>query len=277
VLKGAVARRYAQAVFEIGVEQKTVDRWLEDLGVIAEYFGYRRLAFVLSEPNIPFERKKLIVQDLLGSKIQHDALGLALLLVERDIADAAPRIREEYERRYNEYHNQAVADVTTALPLDADLRASIQADLAHITGKRIILRERVDPSILGGAIARVGDTLLDGSVRRKLMLLRQEMERGGGFFGPSDGETIPPDLGGPNGGTPAAPAPGGSQGSGPSADGKGSPTGPGGGPRSPSPTSLNEQGARGHQDTSRRDQMGSSGLQGRGDRRSKQRGKGRRH
>ncbi len=222
--KGAIARHYAQAIFEIGAEQQTVDRWREDIRLIAEYFSNRRLVFVLGEPNIPFERKQQIVRDLLSDKVQKDALGLALLLVERELVEAAPRIRDEYERRYNEYYNQAVAEIITVMPLDDELRERVKADLRQITGKRILLRERVDPSILGGAIARVGDTLLDGSVRRKLMLLKQQIERGSGAFGgppdggppdggpPNGGETIPPDLGGGPGGVgpggaPMAPTP----------------------------------------------------------------------
>jgi F-type H+-transporting ATPase subunit delta len=183
VLKGATARRYAEAVFEIGVEQGTVDRWREDLSTIAEYFGDHSLAFILGEPNIVFDRKELIVKDLLASKLQPDALGLALLLVERGLVDLAKRIFTEYDQLYNDYHNQIVAEVTTALPLEAESREMVRRDLQEITGKKILLQERVDPSILGGAIARVGDTLIDGSVKRRLTLLRQQILRGGGGFG----------------------------------------------------------------------------------------------
>ena len=70
MLKGATARRYAEAVFEIGVEQGTVDRWRADLSLIAEYLGDHSLAFILGEPNIAFDRKELIVKDLLASKLE---------------------------------------------------------------------------------------------------------------------------------------------------------------------------------------------------------------
>ena len=183
MLKGATARRYAEAVFEIGVEQGTVDRWRTDLSTIAEYFGDHSLSFILGEPNIAFDRKELIVKDLLASKLQPDALGLALLLVERNLVELARRIYSEYDLLYNDYHNQIVAEVTTALPLEAESREMIQRDLQEITGKKILLQERVDPSILGGAVARVGDTLIDGSVKRRLTLLRQQILRGGGAFG----------------------------------------------------------------------------------------------
>ncbi len=188
MLKGATARRYAEAVFEIGVEQGTVDRWRADLSLIAEYLGDHSLVFILGEPNIPFDRKELIVKDLLAAKLQPDALGLALLLVERGLVELAKRIFAEYDQLYNDYHNQIVAEVTTALPLEAESRDLIQRDLQTITGKKILLQERVDATILGGAVARVGDTLIDGSVKRRLTLLRQQILRGGGAFGgASDG------------------------------------------------------------------------------------------
>jgi F-type H+-transporting ATPase subunit delta len=209
VLKGATARRYAQAVFEISQEAGRVDRWRDDVRTIAEYLGNRRLLFVLSEPKIPYERKELILRDLLADKVQPEALSLALLLVERSLAELAPRISQEFERLYNDYRGQAEAQVTTAVPLDDDLRQQIAGQLQALTGKRILLRERVDPTILGGAIARVGDTLIDGSLRRRFQLLRQQIAIGA-FGGPDDGgspATLVGTDGGPQGGdAPPAPA-----------------------------------------------------------------------
>lgn len=204
MISGAVARHYAQAVFELGLEDQSVERWRQDVHTIADYFGNRRLAFVLGEPNIPFARKRLVVRDLLGTTLSPTALNLALLLVERELVTLAPRIRDEFEQRYNDYHGQALAQLTTALPLDDATRARVRQELETVTGKHILLEERVDPTILGGAVARVGDTLIDGSVRYRLTQLRQQIIRGGGAFGgPADGRT--PSSGS---GSPAAPAAG---------------------------------------------------------------------
>src|SRR6185312_17314389 len=96
-------------------------------------------------------------------------------------------------------------NLTTAMPIDEVTRAGVVADLQRLTGKRVLLDERVDPTILGGAIARVGDTLIDGSVRRKLTLLRQQILRGGGLGGAEDGAL--PDTGVPPGGAPATDTP----------------------------------------------------------------------
>jgi ATP synthase F1 delta subunit len=163
------------------------------------------LTFILSEPNIQFERKEQVVRDLLQDKVQKDALGLALLIVERQHVEGVKQVRDEFERLYDNYRGQAHAELTTAAPLDDDLREQVKADLQRVTGKRIILHERVDPTILGGAIARVGDTLIDGSVRRKLSLLRQQILRGGGLGGADDGAL--PDTGTPPGGAPATDTP----------------------------------------------------------------------
>ena len=211
MLKGPVARRYAEAVFEIGAQQETIDRWHDDLGTLAEYLGNRRLAFILKEPKIPYARKEAIMRDLLSGKVQPEALNLALLLVERGLAELAPTIRDAFETLYNDYRGQAHAQITTAIPLDDTLRAQITAELSQLTGKRILLQEKVDPSILGGAIARVGDTLIDGSLKRRFHLLRQNILQGG-LGGPSDGgdnlgAAPPPDGGAPAGGG-ASPADG---------------------------------------------------------------------
>ena len=187
MIKGATARRYAEAVFEIGREQGTVERWLADLRTLAEYFGNKRLLFVLSEPKIPAPRKEQVVRDLLADKVQPEALNLALLLVERGLAPLGPAIFQAFERRYNDYKGIAVAQVTTAIPLDDTLRAQIAAQLGRLTGKSIQMQERVDPAILGGAIARVGDTLIDGSLLRRFELLRQQIAAGN-LGGPDDGQ-----------------------------------------------------------------------------------------
>lgn len=203
MLKGATARRYAMAVFELGEQSETIERWRGDLRIIGEYFGNHRLAFILKQPKVPLKRKELIVRDLLADKVNREALNLALMLVERELVDVAPRISGEYEKLYNDYRGQAVAHVTTAIALDDDLRARLTRELEEITGKHILLEERVDPSILGGAIARVGDTLIDGSLKRRFALLREQIVAGDRFGGPNDGgapASLSPAGSGPSGG-----------------------------------------------------------------------------
>jgi F-type H+-transporting ATPase subunit delta len=113
--------------------------------------------------------------------------------------DHAPLIYTEFEKRYNDYRGQAVAEITTAIPLDDDLRRQVIGELQQMTGKRILLQERIDPSILGGAIARVGDTLIDGSLKRRFALLRSQIARGGRDLTMQDDSGMFADLFGPDG------------------------------------------------------------------------------
>lgn len=200
MLKGAAARRYAEAVFELGQNPDTLDSWLADVRLIADYFSNHQLSFILGEPNVRFERKEAIVRDLLGGKVKQEGLGLALALVESDGVGLATRVRDEFERLYNNHRGLAMADVTSAQPLDDAMRASIIRQMEQMTGKRIELREKVDPELLGGVIVRVGDNLIDGSVRRRLELLRRRIAQGGDLGGSMEGldDLIPP---------PAPPAP----------------------------------------------------------------------
>lgn len=176
--KLGAARRYAEAVFELGQGKGTLDRWRTDLAFLKELFASRRLTVVLGDPRVGFPTKEAIVRDLAGTQVSTDALGLALLLTEQGVTEAMPRIADEFEHLYDDYRNQATAVVTTASPLDESVKADLIAFLQRVTGKTIRLETKIDPSILGGAIARIGDTLIDGSVRRRLDLLRDDIATG---------------------------------------------------------------------------------------------------
>ncbi len=204
MLKGAVARRYAEAVFDLGVQQGTLDRWLSDLRLIAEAYSNRRLSFILRQPRVLFARKEAIVRDLLEKQVTPQALALALLLVERELVELGPKVAEAFEQKLNDYRGLANATVTTAVPMGERQLQEVATYLQSITGKQINLQTRVDPEILGGLVAQIGDTLIDGSVRRRLAQLRDQIIRGN-LGGAEDGgiAAAPGDGSGPQ--APAAP------------------------------------------------------------------------
>ncbi len=178
-LKGAIARRYAEAIFDTARGRNAIDRWRDDVAYLAELFTNRRLAAVLSDPRVLFATKKAIVSDLAASRVQSDALGLALLLVDDGHIDLMARVKTEFERIYDDDLSRAHATVTTAVPIDEAERAEIEALLRRMTGKRqITITSQIDPAILGGVIARVGDMLIDGSVRHRLDVLRERIATG---------------------------------------------------------------------------------------------------
>jgi F-type H+-transporting ATPase subunit delta len=175
MLKGAIARRYAGAIFEIGLKQNALDRTLEDVKGIAQVFAHRTLLYLLREPKVPMKRKETAVRQALAGKVLPSSLNLALLVVQRELAVLMPNIGRELEQLVLNYHNQAVAEVTTATKLDDAQMTLIKKALERRTGKEILLETKVQPDILGGVIARVGDQVIDGSIRYRLSALRQQL------------------------------------------------------------------------------------------------------
>jgi len=175
MLKGAIARRYAMAVFDLARRNSTIERTLEDVKAIAQLFSNRRLAYLLREPKIPTQRKEKAIRQALADKVLPTSLNLALLVVQRQLVDYMPAIAKELEQLVLDYNNQAIAQVTTAAPMDEQQRTLVQKALERMVGKSIIMQTRVDPSILGGVIARVGDEVIDGSVRYRLSALQRRL------------------------------------------------------------------------------------------------------
>ena|SRR5438552_1072087 len=175
MLKGAIARRYAGAIFDLAIKQNTLDRTLEDVKEIAQLFSIRKLSYLLREPKIPAKRKESALRQSLASKVLPTSLNLALLVVQRELVEVMPNIASELEQRVLNYRNQAVAKVTTAAPMDAAQKNLVKRALEKESGKSIIMHTHIDPTILGGVIARVGDEVIDGSVRYRLSALQNKL------------------------------------------------------------------------------------------------------
>jgi F-type H+-transporting ATPase subunit delta len=175
MLNGVIARRYAEAVFDLAIRQNTLDRTLEDVRKIAQLFSIRKLSYLLREPNIPAKRKESALRQALANEVLPTSLNLALLVVQRELVEDMPGIANELEQRVLNYRNQAIAEVTTAAPLDNTQQALVKQSLEQHTGKTVIMHTRVDPRIMGGIVARVGDQVIDGSVRSRLTALQQKL------------------------------------------------------------------------------------------------------
>jgi F-type H+-transporting ATPase subunit delta len=178
MLKGAIGRRYAEAIFDIAKKQNTLDRTLDDVREIARLFSHRTLAYLLNEPKIPTQRKENAIRQALASKVLPTSLNLALLIVQRELVEAMPSIARELEQLVLNYKNQAVAQVTTAMPMDQQEQNAVRQALEQRTGKTILMQTKVSPDILGGVVARVGDRVIDASVRHRLASLRRQLLTG---------------------------------------------------------------------------------------------------
>lgn len=170
----ASARRHAQAVFQIALEQNELDRWRSDLGMIAEAMKDSVIYAFLENPKIHFgEKAKIMSRRLEG--ISPLAMNLALLLVAKKRLGIVEEIVYEYGRLVDEHRGIAHAKVATAVPLDAKDKDSVTHRLSDALSKEILLVTQVDPSIIGGLTIRVGDKLIDGSTKSRLQALRKSL------------------------------------------------------------------------------------------------------
>lgn len=174
-LRGSSARRYAESVFAIAQEHNSFDRWTEDLATIREVFTNADMRRFLDDPKPTTADKEAVVEKLLAGNVDRLALNMAVLLIRREHVGAAAGIEREFRGMVNDYRNVAVAQVTTAVELDPQQRQLVKQRLEILTAKTIDLKTDVDRSILGGFVARVGDVLIDATLKTKLANLRQDL------------------------------------------------------------------------------------------------------
>lgn len=172
---GGAVRRYAQAVFEMADEQGTLALWERDLSALAGAFADAQVAAYFESPQVPTAQKVDTANQLMGADAQPLARNLVGLLIERGRIGALPRLYADFHDRMLERQGIAVGEVTTAVPLGPEELALVRQRLAAVVGKDVEIRTVVDPEIIGGIVARVGDQLIDGSVIGQLRKLRERL------------------------------------------------------------------------------------------------------
>jgi F-type H+-transporting ATPase subunit delta len=167
-------KRYAQAVFEIALEGDKLKEWQSNLAKIAKLVEDDEFIGLTENPKIPFDLKTKLVQDKLG-KTNPMALNLVYLLVSKGKLKTAVQISEEYNRLLNEHYGIKSAEITTAIPLDSAEKEKLGQNLEALVGKKISMKVEVNPDILGGFIARIDDSLIDGSISNRLEMLKKRL------------------------------------------------------------------------------------------------------
>ena len=176
--RGASARRYAQAVFAIALEQGEPDRWLDDLALLSDAMANDDFANFLDAPQPTLSQKINLIEETLGDSVSRLALNLISLLASRNSARLAPSITESYQEMLDEYNGIERAEIVSAVTLSDEQQQRIETMLKDIVGKNITATSRVEPHILGGFVARVGDKVIDGSTRTRLDDLRRQLAHG---------------------------------------------------------------------------------------------------
>jgi F-type H+-transporting ATPase subunit delta len=172
----SINTRYARAIFEIAQAERVVDRVDENLCRLRDLLIARGeiLAF-LKDRNIRHEGKRRALQDLFEGRVHPIVLDMLITISDQDRSRRILAIIEEYSGLAEAARERVSGEVVTAIPLDDQTVERMAKELSRIIGKNVRLIQKLDRSILGGAIVRVGEQVVDGSLLRKLQRMEDQI------------------------------------------------------------------------------------------------------
>lgn len=172
-----VARRYAQALLDIGVEQNNYEKLREQVDELAAIYEQSKpFRTALLNPSIGLDERRKIIRAIAQKRGWNPMItNFALLLLDNDRFRIVPTIARVFGKLVDETSGNVRARVTSAVELDATQKNNIRAALGEITGKNVLLETDVDESLLGGAVTRIGSMVYDGSVKSQIERLRESI------------------------------------------------------------------------------------------------------
>jgi len=173
-----VIHGYAEALFRVVRAENELDRVSDELyrfGKILE--GNHELKTALTEQGGSRQQRQQVLSDLLSDKVSPNTLGLLAFVVDQGRGRQLPQILSELAALAAEARDAVVAEVRSAVALDDNQRKQLAEALGSATGKKVEVKVIVDPSVIGGVVAKIGDTIIDGSVKRRLEQLKEQVRR----------------------------------------------------------------------------------------------------
>jgi F-type H+-transporting ATPase subunit delta len=172
-----VARPYAKAVFRLAREHDKLAPWTEQLELAAAVVKDQEMGLLLGSPRLTTEQKADMIIDICGDQLDADGANLVRLLVNNRRIALMPEIAAQYRKLRAEVERTVESTLVTAQAIDDELRDRIRDALAKRLDRNVSLETEVDESLIGGAIVKADDTVIDGSVRGKLARLAGAMSR----------------------------------------------------------------------------------------------------
>ena len=167
---------YAAALFGLAKAEGSLDAVEDELFKVARTLeANEALRATLGDEAIPVERRQNVVENLLGGKASPTTTAIVSFVVSIGRSRDLPEIIDNLVARAAAERNEAVAEVRTAYPIDEDRRLRLAEALGRATGKHVTVKVDVDPAVLGGVAARVGDTVIDGTIRHRIEKLRESL------------------------------------------------------------------------------------------------------
>lgn len=180
MITSKVSKRYAKALLSLGKEDGRYQQYGEDLRDFSSFYEQNaQFAQSVSNPVFSIEDRKKILKFVLGRAGYTDTVNNFLnLLLDKNRIGAIPGIRAYYEKLTDEVANIARAEVITAGPLNEDAKKRLEKVLEALTSRRVRMTASEDKALIGGIVVKIGDLVLDGSVKAQLRGLKESLKRG---------------------------------------------------------------------------------------------------
>jgi len=178
MLSGALARRYAQALFELAVEMSVLEQIDKELSELARIIvDNKDLKYLLNHPNIEDSVKKETLAKIMNSNISEMSRHFLYLLIDRRRQNLVGLIQREFTRLADKARNIVEVKVTSAAALSDKQAEKLKEIISHTSGKNVRLLAEIKPHLIGGAKLQIGDRVMDGSIATALAKMREELRK----------------------------------------------------------------------------------------------------
>lgn len=176
MLTTQLAQKYARAIYEVALEEKQLTQFGEQLVEVTDtVYSQADLTDFINHPRIKPEAKKEVIAKLFEGRLTKIVYNFLLLLVDKRRESLLKEILNEYTALANAAQDIVEAEVTVACALSAEQEAQLVKKLSVTTGKTVVIKTKIDKSILGGVVVKIGDKLIDGSVTRRMQVLKAQL------------------------------------------------------------------------------------------------------
>jgi len=177
MVSGTESTSLAKSLFTAAMSAQAPVKYLAELRRVGDLIKDKAVLEVLEAAKIPAQEKLKLLSERAGG-LSPDVAGLVSTLLNKGQLSELDDITIEFQRLLDAYHGvegAEIAEVTTAMPLDEETRLSLGTRLTEVLGKPVVIKANVDPDVIGGIIVRVGDKLIDGSIRSRLQAISKEL------------------------------------------------------------------------------------------------------
>lgn len=180
MLKGALARRYAQALFEVA-QQGSLDKIAEEFKEVAQIAQHEDVAHVLNHPHISASDKKAVMDKLLNQSWGETMRNFVFLLIDHRRQDVLLDIETEFSKMVDEKQQVVEVKLASAAPLSAEQEERLKETLTKRVGKKVRMIKELRPELIGGVLLQIGDQVMDGSVAHALTKMREDLHKNSGY------------------------------------------------------------------------------------------------